>query len=95
MNPIALSELWTLVVALLTIALGTRVIAQVSALARYSIPPAVVGGFLMAVLLLVLQQLGWKFSFGTQLRSALLLVFFTTLGLSARLRALQQDRPGN
>jgi glutamate:Na+ symporter, ESS family len=89
MHNFALSELWTLVVALLTIGLGTAVIARVPALARYSIPPAVVGGFLVAVLLLVLQQLGWKFVFGTQTRSALLLVFFTTLGLSARISALR------
>ena len=89
MQPIALNELWTLVVALLTIALGTRVIARVPLLARYSIPPAVVGGFLVAVLLLVLQLSGWRFGFGTQTRSALLLVFFTTLGLSARLSALR------
>jgi ESS family glutamate:Na+ symporter len=89
MQHIALNELWTLVAALLTIGLGTGVIARVPALARYSIPPAVVGGFLVAVVLLVLQQLGWKFSFGAQTRGALLLVFFTTLGLSARLRALR------
>jgi len=89
MHTFALNELWTLVVALLTIVLGTRVIALVPVLARYSIPPAVVGGFLVAVLLLILQQLGWRFGFGTLTRSALLLVFFTTLGLSARLSALR------
>ena len=60
MQHIALNELWTLVVALLTIGLGTAVIARVPVLARYSIPPAVVGGFLVAVLLLVLQTLGWR-----------------------------------
>jgi ESS family glutamate:Na+ symporter len=89
MHNIALNELWTLVVALLTIGLGTSVIARLPALARYSIPPAVVGGTLVAVLLLALQHQGWKLSFGTQTRSALLLVFFTTLGLSARLSALR------
>jgi len=89
MPSIAFNELWTLVVALLTIMLGTGVIARIPVLARYSIPPAVVGGFLVAVLLLVLEQLGWKLRFGTQARSALLLVFFTTLGLSARLGALR------
>jgi ESS family glutamate:Na+ symporter len=89
MQDIAINELWTLVVALLTILLGTAVLARVPLLARYSIPPAVVGGFLVAVGLLVLQQLGWRLGFGTQTRSALLLVFFTTLGLSARLSALR------
>jgi len=89
MQHIALNELWTLVAALLTIGLGAGVIARVPALARYSIPPAVIGGFLVAVLLLVAQQLGWKFGFGTLTRSALLLVFFTSLGLSARLSALR------
>jgi ESS family glutamate:Na+ symporter len=89
MHTVALNELWTLIVALLTISLGTRVIAQAPLLARYSIPPAVVGGFLVALGLLAAQAVGWKLTFGTQARSALLLVFFTTLGLSARLRALR------
>jgi glutamate:Na+ symporter, ESS family len=89
MHTIELSELWTLLVALLTITLGTGVIARVPLLARYSIPPAVVGGFLVALALLALQSLGWRLSFGTQARSALLLVFFTTLGLTARLGALR------
>ena len=89
MQEIVFNELWTLVAALLTIALGTSVLARVPLLARYSIPPAVVGGFLVAVVLLLLQTAGWRLGFGTQTRSALLLVFFTTLGLSARLSALR------
>ncbi len=89
MQSVALNELWTLVAALLTIGLGTAVIARVPLLGRYSIPPAVVGGFLVALLLLGVQATGWRFAFGTQTRSALLLVFFTTLGLSARLSALR------
>ncbi len=89
MHTIDLNELWTLLVALLTIGLGTRVIARVSPLKRYAIPPAVVGGFLVALALLAVEQLGWQLRFGTQARSALLLVFFTTLGLTARLSALR------
>jgi ESS family glutamate:Na+ symporter len=65
------------------------VIARVAPLKRYAIPPAVVGGFLVAMALLVLEQLGWQLRFGTQARSALLLVFFTSLGLTARLSALR------
>jgi len=89
MQVLELNELWTLLAALLTIALGTAVIARLPLLARYSIPPAVVGGFIVAVVLLLVQQFGWQLKFGTQARSALLLVFFTTLGLTARLRALR------
>lgn len=83
------NELWTLLAALLTIQLGIAVIARVPVLARYSIPPAVVGGFLVAVALLVAKSSGWRIEFGTQARGALLLIFFTTLGLSARLRLLR------
>ena len=89
MQEVRFNELWTLLAALLTIGLGTWVIGRVPALARYSIPPAVVGGFLVALLLMALQLAGWQITFGTQARSALLLVFFTTLGLSARLGALR------
>jgi ESS family glutamate:Na+ symporter len=89
MQEFRVNELWTLLAALLTIVLGTRVIGRVPVLARYSIPPAVVGGFLVALLLVALQLAGWQLVFGTQTRSALLLVFFTTLGLSARLGALR------
>jgi len=89
MQDIQFDELRTLLAALLTIGIGTWVIARVPLLARYSLPPAVVGGFLVAVLLLPLQAAGWKLGFGTQARGALLLVFFTTLGLTARLSALR------
>jgi glutamate:Na+ symporter, ESS family len=89
MHAFELNELWTLCVALLTIALGSGVIARVPTLHRYSIPPAVVGGFLVALAMLALQQAGWKFTFGTLARGALLLVFFTTLGLTARFSALR------
>jgi ESS family glutamate:Na+ symporter len=89
MQTIEINELWTLLAALLTITLGTSVITRLPLLSRYSIPPAVVGGFVVALLLLLLQPLGWNLKFGSEARSALLLVFFTTLGLTARLRALR------
>lgn len=56
MHDIALNELWTLVAALLTIGLGTGVIARVPVRARYSIAPAVVGGFLVLTLAASLVQ---------------------------------------
>ena len=58
MQHIAINELWTLVAALLTILLGTVVLARVPLLARYSIPPAVVGGFLVAMYLPIFSIAG-------------------------------------
>jgi ESS family glutamate:Na+ symporter len=89
MPPIAVDELWTLLVALLTIQLGIGILARVPLLARYSIPPAVVGGFVVALVLTGAEVAGWKLSFATGARGALLLVFFTTLGLSAQLAKLR------
>jgi ESS family glutamate:Na+ symporter len=89
MHTVALNELWTLLVALVTIQIGNAIVARLPVLGRYSIPPAVVGGVVVAAILLVMQQFGWRIEFGTQARGALLLVFFTTLGLSARLGALR------
>ncbi|MBN8510665.1 MAG: sodium/glutamate symporter, partial [Burkholderiales bacterium] len=89
MPPIAVDELWTLLAALLTIQLGIAILARVPLLARYSIPPAVVGGFVVALALTGAEVAGWKLAFATGARGALLLVFFTTLGLSARLAKLR------
>jgi len=88
-HTVALNELWTLLVALITIQVGIAIVVRMPVLGRYSIPPAVVGGVVVAAFLLVAQQFGWRIEFGTQARGALLLVFFTTLGLSARLSALR------
>jgi ESS family glutamate:Na+ symporter len=58
-------------------------------LARIDLPDAVVGGLLAALLaLLARTAFGIEFTFGSHLRDLLLLVFFSTIGLSARLGAL-------
>ena len=72
MSAITLNELWTQMVALVTTQLGIAIVARVPVLAVDSIPPAVIGGVVLA---------------------ALLLVFFTTLGLSARLLAVNGCTP--
>lgn len=88
---IALNELWTGIAALATILLGVRINRWVPVLAEYSIPPAVTGGLLIAILLAVVGGFaGFKVTFGDTLRNALLLIFFASLGLTARFRRLSR-----
>ena len=87
---IALNELWTGIAALLTILLGIRINRWVPAFAQYAIPPAVSGGLTIAVILaLAGSAFGFKVTFGEALRNALLLIFFASLGLTAKFRRLR------
>lgn len=91
---IELNEQWTGVAALLTILLGTRINRAVPLFATYSIPPAVTGGLLVAVLIAVAgMTLQWKVTFAETLRNALLLIFFAALGLSAKFRRMKTGGP--
>ncbi len=86
---IALNELWTGIAALATILLGVRINRWVPVLGQYSIPPAVTGGLLIAVILAASGiALGFKVTFADTLRNALLLIFFAALGLTAKFRRL-------
>jgi ESS family glutamate:Na+ symporter len=79
------NELWTGVAALMTILLGVRINQWIPAFARYSIPPAVTGGLSVAIALAILgMATGFKVSFADTLRNALLLIFFASLGLTAK-----------
>jgi ESS family glutamate:Na+ symporter len=86
---VSLSEIETLIVALIVLFIGKGVRASLPWLQRIDLPDAVVGGLLAAVLALVAKTaFGIEFTFGSQLRDLLLLVFFSTIGLSAKLSAL-------
>ena len=86
---VSLSELETIIIALIALFIGMAVRAAVPWLRRIDLPDAVVGGLLMALLALVLRlAAGWEFTFGSHLRVLLLLIFFSTIGLSAKLRLL-------
>jgi len=86
---ITLNELWTGVAALATILLGVRINRWVTVFAAYSIPPAVTGGLLVAVILAATGlAFGFKVTFADTLRNALLLIFFASLGLTAKFRRL-------
>ncbi len=90
MKTIALSDLETLAVGLVALVVATAIARRVPLLARLNVPIAVVGGVLVAVVAALLYQFGGiSFQFAARLTDFLLLVFFTTVGLSAKLSALK------
>src|SRR5688572_16624006 len=93
-NPTHLNLLFTLLGALLVLSAGRAIVARTDFLQRFSIPAPVVGGVLVAVLIALAD---WLFqvrvSFDMSLRDTLLLMFFTTVGLSADARMLLNGGP--
>jgi glutamate:Na+ symporter, ESS family len=91
---IQLDLLSTILAAFLVLFGGRALIARSALLARFSIPAPVVGGVIAAVLLALLDiGAGVKIGFDMSLRDNLLLMFFTTVGLSADARMLARGGP--
>jgi ESS family glutamate:Na+ symporter len=83
-------DLQTLLVGLVALQLGIHLCRRSALLDRLDIPAAVVGGVLMSlVTAAVYAASGVEITFATTLRDVLLLVFFVTIGLSAKLSALR------
>jgi ESS family glutamate:Na+ symporter len=94
MRTIQLDLLFTLLAAFVVLAAGRGLVARVGVLKRFSIPAPVVGGVLVAILLALADGfLGVRVSFDMALRDNLLLMFFTTVGLSADARMLARGGP--
>lgn len=87
---VSLSDLETFAVGLLALVVAGAINRQVSFLSRLNVPVAVIGGVLVAVATALLYKFaGTTIQFSGQLTNFLLLVFFTTVGLSARLSELK------
>ena len=94
MKPIQLDLLSTILIAFVVLFTGRALIARSAFLSRFSIPAPVVGGVIAAILLAVLDVAGGiKVGFDMALRDNLLLMFFTTVGLSADARMLARGGP--
>ncbi len=90
MQGFELGELATVLVGLVALFVGRWVRQSIPLLARLDMPNAVVGAMIVAVLILVLQLTAHiDIAFGQRTRDALLLVFFTSIGLSAKLSTLK------
>ncbi|OOF69775.1 sodium/glutamate symporter [Rodentibacter caecimuris] len=85
----------TLALASIVLLLGYFLVRRVKLLKTFNIPEPVVGGFIVAISLLVLYKInGTSFSFDTNLQNTMMLVFFTSIGLSANFaRLIKGGRP--
>ena len=88
---IELSGRQTVIVAILVLYLGKYLTSKIAFLREYNIPEPVSGGLIASILFGVLYgALNWEFQFALDLRDTLLIVFFTTIGLSSKFSTLVQ-----
>lgn len=87
---ITLSDLQTLAVGLVALLVATAIFRRIPLLARINVPIPVVGGVLVAIIAALLHRFGGtSVQFASELTNFFLLVFFTTIGLSAKFSALK------
>lgn len=85
----------TVAVAAALLALGEYIKNRVPLLSRYFIPAPIIGGLIFSIVALIGQQTGsFGFQFYDNMRSFLLLVFFTTIGFSASFELLKKGGIG-
>jgi len=78
-----------LVISIVVLFLGMYLTRKIRFLERYFIPPAVTGGLICSILVALAHEFAnLKITFDLQIRDVLLLTFFSTIGLSAKLRML-------
>lgn len=88
-DALALDGRATIVIAVLVLFIGKWLSARATFLRKYSIPESVSGGlFASSIFGLVTVLLDFKVSFDLAIRDELLILFFTTVGLSSKLSTL-------
>ncbi|MBF0751255.1 MULTISPECIES: sodium/glutamate symporter [unclassified Pasteurella] len=79
----------TLALASLVLLLGYFLVKRISVLKNFNIPEPVVGGFIIAIALTIWYQIdGTSFTFEKSLQATMMLVFFSSIGLSANFARL-------
>jgi len=91
MNITQLDERQTIIMAILVLYLGKYLTKQIKFLQDFNIPDAVSGGVLASLLFgLYYLVLNYQIEFELHIRDSLLIIFFTTIGLSSKLKTLLQ-----
>ena len=84
-----MQPLHVLMLSVLVFYLGLYLNRKIRFLSDYYIPPAVTGGLICSVIVGVIYGVGdLEITFDMQIRDVLLLVFFSTIGLTAKVRTL-------
>lgn len=80
----------TFIIGLVALIAGDTICSRVALLKRLSIPGPVLGGLLVALMVVILELTsGIKIDFATNLRDLLILLFFVSLGFTAKLSELK------
>jgi len=91
---LALDLIHTLAFAGVILFIGYGLCRVIRPLSRYNVPAPVVGGLIVAIIVLIARQSGVTlFKFDTTLRDPLMIAFFTTIGFGASLRLLKVGGP--
>ena len=84
----------TIIVGILVLFLGKYLTTKVAFLQEYNIPEPVSGGLIASIVFGVLYvAFGLELQFALGLRDTLLIVFFTTIGLSSKFSTLAEVEP--
>ena len=87
--PVHVDVAWTAIVAVIVLYVGRFLTTRIRILREFNIPEAVSGGLLCSVVMaIVFATTNRQIGFDLTLRDTLLLVFFSTIGLSAKFRTL-------
>ncbi|WP_339909200.1 sodium/glutamate symporter, partial [Symmachiella dynata] len=89
MNNLHVTGVDVVIVAIAVLWVGSRITRVVPILGKYSIPIAVTGGLLCSIIVAAVSSLGGpKITFEMTIRDTLLMIFFTTIGVSAKFSRL-------
>ncbi len=90
-EPIVLNGYYTLIAASIVLLIGRLLVKNLSFLRNFNIPEPVAGGLLAALVISCIYVIaGITFQFEASLRNAFMLVFFSSIGLSADFSRLKQ-----
>ncbi len=81
----------TIALACLVLLFGYFLVKRIPLLNQYNIPEPVAGGFVIALILTIIHYIwGLSFQFDSTLQHAMMLIFFSSIGLSANFARLVQ-----
>ena len=84
MDTITVDPYYTLIIATVVLLVGRALVNKIKLLQNFNIPEPVAGGLLAAIIIYVLHvSTGMSFAFDKGLQDAFMLIFFSSIGLSA------------